>query len=252
MRHIALFLIIIISLNYSFGQEKIKTKKIIKNFTTYYKSYKVLKEDRTIKHGTFKKARHVSRDILEIGVFVNGNKTGIWEYYNDMTGDLILEQKYDFSKNSMIFNKNEELNQFEIFKDNKWVNTKIEVPPIHIGGQMNLYLEILEKVEIPESAKKDKIEGPVIAILTLNENGETENIEIYMSLRDDCDKAIIEAIKKNDSDWIIPTINGGKYRIKYPIAFVYAYHEWTTSQNISHSIYFIDTPKNKRKWAGNQ
>ena len=73
-----------------------------------------------------------------------------------------------------------------------------------------------------------------------------------MSLRDDCDKAIVAAIKKIETKWIVPTINGKKYKIKYSLAFIYTYHEWTTPENRTHSIYFVDYPRNQKKGIRNQ
>jgi len=74
----------------------LETKKIrdIEAGETYF----VLKSDKTIKHGEYKKFAYIN-SLLVKGFYKQGLKESIWECYN-FHGEIIL--KFDYSKNEQL------------------------------------------------------------------------------------------------------------------------------------------------------
>ena len=92
MKFFILFLLALIP-TILFGQE---TKKIrnLEDGETYF----VLKSDKTIKHGEYKKFAY-GRSLLVKGFYKQGLRDSIWECYN-FHGEIIL--KFDYSKNEQL------------------------------------------------------------------------------------------------------------------------------------------------------
>lgn len=219
MRLIIIILALTFSINYLNAQDKIKTKKKGISYCCGTESYNVLKEDQNIKHGKYKKSSSSLSASMVIGEYKFGEKVGIWEYYTNEFGENKIEQKFDFDNDSLIFNIERENGKFEIFKNGEWILVEDVKQPIVLEGLKNYHLKIIDNIKIPEAAKLDRVNGTVIAYITINELGEVENTEILLGFRMDCNKAILEAINRVKSKWIPSAINGTKYKIKYPIPF---------------------------------
>ncbi len=90
-----------------------------------------------------------------------------------------------------------------------------EKMPSPIGG----IKAIAEKVNYPESARKNNITGRVLIKAFINEKGIVDKVEIIKGLSEDCDSAAMAAIKKTK---FIPATQRGKKikaQVTVPIFF---------------------------------
>ncbi|MEI6576712.1 MAG: hypothetical protein WCO63_11090 [Bacteroidota bacterium] len=73
--------LIILICHETYSQE---TKFVLKVHQDFKEEYYVLKSDKKIKHGTYVKYKHMlfGVQLIESGLYKNGLKTGLWEFYN--------------------------------------------------------------------------------------------------------------------------------------------------------------------------
>lgn len=62
--------------------------------------------------------------------------------------------------------------------------------------QIQLLGELTKHLVFPESAKRQKVSGSVVAKITVDKEGNLKNVTISQSLTPDCDKAVVNAVKK--------------------------------------------------------
>jgi len=237
--------IIIIAIFFSvnlFGQEKIKTRRKTINHVLYYELFKVLKEDKTIKHGNYKRLRHVSAELLETGEYKYGKKIGVWDYYIQTGQVPELEQKYDYDNDSLIFYKEGGSNEYKCFYNGKWKILPLSSQPIHIGGRMNLYHKIIDNIKISKELAEKKTTGDIVLSFEINTEGKISNIKTILGLNDECDSLVINSIKKTEILFIPAQYNGEKMIVEFPIAFSFRYTESVGSDGKVDKYYFIDTP----------
>ena len=94
-----------------------------------------------------------------------------------------------------------------------------ELPPAFPGGpnMWKIYLE--KKMQYPETAKMNGIEGSVVVEFTVGKDGKISDIKIFKSADPELDKEAIRLIQK--SMWL-PALQGGKnviYRKRQEIVF---------------------------------
>jgi hypothetical protein len=73
-----------------------KTKQITKKdrYSTFYKTYYVLKSDKSIKHGSYQELRSNNDSVVVNGYYNNGLKDSIWTEFNAMSFDLLSKGHY--------------------------------------------------------------------------------------------------------------------------------------------------------------
>jgi TonB family protein len=161
-------------------------------------SYYVLKNDPKIKHGTYQYS--TKKGLVEKGQYDNDKKVGVWEFYDT---DGILEQKYDYSTNQLVFNK--EGNQFGSYKviiDGKPTDIVPDTPPIFIGGLSSYDRFIVNNLKYPTNSKSNGIEGRQLVLVTLSKQGEILNASIYRSIAPDIDQEALRLINELPKEWI--------------------------------------------------
>lgn len=100
-------------------------------------------------------------------------------------------QKEEEKKNEDIIKNSEEISQPkapEIFD-------RAEVMPTFPGGTTQLMKFIASNIEYPKEAKKQSIEGKVIAKFVVNSDGSISDIVILKSLGYGCDEEVVRVIK---------------------------------------------------------
>jgi periplasmic protein TonB len=176
---------------YSFGQETIlKEKK--------GESYYVLKDDPNIKHGTYQYSN--KKSLLEKGQYDNGKKIGTWEFY-DAEGNL--EQKYDYSTNQLLFNKEpKQFGTYKIIVDGKPRDIIPDTLPIFIGGLSRYERFISNNLKYPGDSKSKGIEGRQFVLITLSKQGDILNASIYRPISPDIDQEALRLINELPKEWI--------------------------------------------------
>ncbi|MFN7116076.1 MAG: hypothetical protein ACK4TA_04710 [Saprospiraceae bacterium] len=79
-----------------FSQSEVKTKQVNKNYTMpfpYTESYAVLKEDKNIRHGFYKKGNSYG-GVFCNGYYKMGKQVGVWSFY-DSTDSLGYQVDFD-------------------------------------------------------------------------------------------------------------------------------------------------------------
>lgn len=67
-----------------------------------------------------------------------------------------------------------------------------------------------EALKYPESAKKDGVEGTVFVRFAVEKDGSVKDVEVIRGLRDDCDQAALECVKRTIAPYWRPATFNGK------------------------------------------
>lgn len=200
MKFFFLFLLALIP-TILFGQE---TKKIRDTETgeTYY----VLKSDKTIKHGEYKKFAY-NHSLLVKGFYKQGLKDSIWECYN-FNGEVTL--KFDYSKNELIFYKpGDTYLTYKIINNSDNPDTTLSRPPIFLEGEAAFTSNIFKHLRYPANALLNGIAGKVNVSFIVDKRGKTSNYKVERPLGYGLDMEAIRVLKLQPDNWL-PGIQNGQ------------------------------------------
>lgn len=224
----------------SVGQKTKKVKVQHKN-PWFVEEYYVLKKDKNVRHGSYQKFgfknsllisgfyKNNTKDSLwtsyfrgdnkvkSQGSYLNDKRIGIWEFYNHKSE---LVQKYDFDRDSLIYFTPEE-KEFEIVTENGIVKTKLDSPPLFIGGVGEASESIFENLEYPVLAAEQGISGVVYISFFIDAEGNPKDYEIEKGIGGGCDEAALRTIKLLPNTWVPGYLNGKPVTTKFifPIRF---------------------------------
>jgi TonB family protein len=227
-----------------FGQE---TKKVTEeNKNDWFKEvYYVLKSDKSIRHGNYQKSGYKEAVLINgfyknglkdsiwteyqwsgknkksIGTYSEDKKVGTWEFY-DYKGEL--EQKYDYTKNEIIYFKlddKEKDKDFRVIKDSDTTKTKLDRPPLYIGGSAMMFEPILKNIQYPPQAKENGVSGKVYITFTIDSNGKTSNHRVTKGIGSGCDEEALRVVKEIPDNWLPGLLSGQAVNVEYvlPISF---------------------------------
>jgi protein TonB len=225
---------------FSFGQETIKVTT--GNKKSYFSEvYYVLKSDNSIRHGNYQlfanKDKLVTNGFYKNGLkdslwteyendgktlktkgnYLDDKKIGVWEYY-DYNGEL--EQKYDYTKNEILYFKlseNQTNKEYKVINGTDTISTKLSRPPLFIGGSRLIFNALFKEVRYPDKAKKNKTEGTVLITFTIDINGKTSNHRVSKGIGDGCDEDALRVVKKFLNNWIPGILNEKAVNVEYSI-----------------------------------
>ncbi len=90
-----------------------------------------------------------------------------------------------------------------------------DVMPTPVGGMKAIY----KKIEYPEHAKRNAIQGKVYVMVYVNEDGTVHDVKIIKGLGYGCNEVVIEAIKKTKFN--PGEHKGNKLKVKYAMPIVF-------------------------------
>jgi periplasmic protein TonB len=243
MKRLTLILFIIFP-TLCFCQETKKvTKKDKENYTT--EVYYVLKSDLTTKQGFYEKKNYKGITIMT-GYYKNGlkdstwteyswdgkkteskgnylqdNQVGVWEYY-DYKGNL--EQKYDYTQKVIVYCRIEDEDKnkkYKVITATDTLITKLDQPPVYIGGMDQLYKQFSEILRYPQEAKETGKSGTVYIAFTIDKNGKTSNFHLIKGIGSGCDEEALRGAKLLKENWYPAQLNGQSVEVEYelPISF---------------------------------
>ena len=191
----ALFLSLIFLPAFAFGQETKKITKISSD-RKIREIYYVLESDGNTPHGEYKMFEMfgMQNELLaegnyskgvkvgtwteyfrggnkikkSFGRYENGTRVGTWEFRN-IKGET--EQIIDFGTFEVIYFKwegNEKDQQFKVFQGADTIRTKLERPPLFLGGTGVLAELIVRKMAYPKEAWHKGKGGLVYVVLTID------------------------------------------------------------------------------------
>lgn len=242
MKRTLTVLILIVSIH-AFGQ---KTKEVSKKYKNpyYTEKYSVLKSDKTVKHGNFKKLGY--EDCLVVnGYYDNGKKDSVWTTYywrseqiekqGSYTGDErigewnfysksgTLIQTYDYSSSQLIYSIKPE-KETDILTQGTKSSKVLLTNPQYIGSTIELYDFInAGQMKIARDNEIEMKSGLVKISFYITEEGIAENYKIEESVSKDLDNKCLEIAKSIPNKWIPGEDEEGKVTAKYYVYMKFNY-----------------------------
>ena len=205
------FIITLLVLIPAFAAGQQTTQLSMKLKTGENEKYYVLKTDHSVKQGAYIKRNSYNEIVAEgfykndlkdsiwngyawghklknSGKYKNGFKTGIWSFY-DYKG--VLELKFDFSENKIIFFKPEEKNKE------------------------------IDNIKYPIKAQENSIMGSVEITLTIDKNGKASNYRITKRIGGGCDEEALRVVQLIPQKWYPGKYKGESVSVDYVIPVSY-------------------------------
>lgn len=221
-----------------FGQETKMVTRLDKK--THYKAvYHVLKSNESILHGSYKvlgffdvvllegfykndlkdsiwkeyQIQGGSRNLKSVGAYIKDNKVGVWEY-NDVNGEP--EQKYDYTKKEIIFFKPDS-KVYSVVKGADTIKTKLDRPPLYIGGSTAKIESAPIKPKYPKKAIEKKISGKVYVSFIIDTTGKAINHRVISGIGYGCDEEALRIVKKIPDNWLPGLLDGKAVNVEYTL-----------------------------------
>lgn len=206
-----------------YSQEPITEKKVHKSKNPNSREVFYVIKGTDIKHGDYSKTLRGIISISEKGQYENGLKTGLWEYY-DPNGEV--EQRYDFSKNKLIYNKYANEGGLTTFKSALIIDGKLHENdtgelPVFLGGMSKYSYYLANNLRYPSRAKRGEIEGTVIISVTITTDGKIIDEQIEGEAGYGLGEEALRVVKLLPDEWIPLTLRGEPVstRLFIPIRF---------------------------------
>ena len=227
-----------------FGQA---TKKVTEEHKHPYSKevYYVLKSDKKIRHGKYQKL--YSNDVLKLeGFYKNGlkdsiwinyrwdgqgiesqgyyaidKKVGVWDFYNFKKE---LEQKYDFTKNEVVYflPDDEKMKEgYNVINGSDTIRTQLDQPPLYISGSMQMIEIIVENIRYPRLALEKGTSGKVYITFTIDSTGKTSGHRITEGIGSGCDEEALRVARLIPDSWVPGLLNGHSVNVEYVLPIQY-------------------------------
>ena len=157
-------------------------------------------------------------ELKSKGDYIEDVRKVIWEFY-DRKSELF--QKYDFDNNKLVYFKPDD-KEYEIKTENGIVKTKLDSPPLFIGGDSEASEAILNaKINYPNIAKEKGTSGTVYISFFIDTNGKAIDHKVETGIGDGCDEEALRVVKQIPNNWLPGYLNGQPVLTKYlyPINF---------------------------------
>jgi protein TonB len=218
------FLITLIYLSFSLPSQALQTeKKTVKGKNPNSREVFYVIKGTDIKHGEYSKTLRGIINVSEEGQYENGLKTGVWEYF-DSQGQV--EQRYDFSKNELVYDKNEASSFAGATKSALIINGHLRENntgqlPVLLGGMSKYAYYLANNLEYPPQARANQIEGTVIVSVTITADGKIVDEQVEGEAGYGLGEEALRVAKLLPDDWIPLTIDGEPVatRLFIPIRF---------------------------------
>jgi len=220
-----------------------ETKKIVRerNFPELSEIYYVLKADTAVRHGKYQAATmgklllegffkmgyrdsiwkqyNLEGKMRSIGRYDHGRRDSIWEFF-DHKGEL--EQRIDYSNNQVLQYKTTYINHiFKVFTGGDTLMTKLERPPLFLGGSSWLGDYVAEELSVPLHKEGEKVNGVVYVAFSIDSLGVTSNHRILKGLGKACNNEALRVVKTIPDDWM-PGVYGGRFvSVEYVVIIVF-------------------------------
>lgn len=217
-------------------------KMVVKDERTPYREvYEVLKKDKKVRHGAYQKFRNPEvlvmrgyyksgkKDSLWLqyqydgktkqaeGHYADDERSGVWTFY-DHLGEI--EQQYNFTSNELVYYKpNDASQKYRVFKGNDTLLTKIDRPPLYIGGSVLQFEERSYQMSYPPLAREKGIEGKVYIIFTIDSTGKASNHKVIQGIGGGCDQEALKAAKSLPNHWLPAILNGQAVTVEHTLPF---------------------------------
>ena len=221
MKILTLLLLTIITFATTAQELKLVTKTSQSNpFTSYKEEYYVLKDNKKIRHGSYKKwvngrislegfHKNDNMDstwttysslghIVSTGNYANNTKVGLWKFYDKDEP----EQVYNYSTQTLVYFKPEDKPAaYTIINGADTTYSVLSRQPLTIGGKYAFYEVIAKNLRYPVAAHKSGITGRVYVAFTIDETGKTADHKVLKNGNKHLDAEAIRVVKLLDN-WL--------------------------------------------------
>jgi len=240
MRKIFILSLLVHFVLISNSQEKLK-KKTISNSASYTaEKFTVLKEDKSIKQGEYKKydlhfinlyecgyytnnlkdsiwIQYLNQKIMSIGKYDKGKQIGIWNYFYYSGG---LHYSFDFETNALSeYNWNPDVSKaLKVKVDNEWIESEVDSPPLSLDT--DIIHNVAVNVVYPAYARENGIQGTVLLSVQIDKEGNVNEYKISKSVDPLLDEESVKVIKRIKR-WYPAILNGKKVDCEYSIPITF-------------------------------
>jgi TonB family protein len=230
-----------------FGQE---TNMVIKKHENpwFKEVYYVLKSDKSVRHGNYQKLGYKDAIVINgfyknglkdsiwteyqwrgktkvsMGTYSANQKVGVWEFYDS---EGVLEQKYDYTTNEITYFKideREKTKEYKVIKGSDTIETKLDRPPLYIGGLTLMFESVFENIHFPEEAKEHGVSGRVNITFVIDSNGNASNHRVFKGVGYGCDEEALRLIKEIPDNWVPGLLNGQAVNVEYSLVINFTIH----------------------------
>ena len=144
----------------------------------------------------------------EKGEIIDGQKKGIWEYYDEPDQ---LAIKFDHDKNELIYQEKSK-DEYVVKNGIIWEPIVLDVYPRNIGTQKEFYSNLSELIKYPSEARTRNISGDVYVSFEIDIDGKIKNSKLLKDLGGGCGNEVINALNSMKKPWIVAMNDGVKLK----------------------------------------
>jgi hypothetical protein len=153
----------------------------------------------------------------EKGTLMNGEKTGVWEYY-DRPGTLELKINYSTGKLEYL---KPDSSRYVIQVDNAWEEKSLRCYPRYLGSMAILYERLEKAIIYPRAAIEKGTTGTVYVSFNVDTTGFANSFQVIRDIGGGCGPEVIRALSAVDNLWLAPQQNKKLYAARFilPVKF---------------------------------
>ena len=179
-------------------------RHVISRKSPYFiEDYYVLKSDKNVKHGEYKKLTY-KKKIIDHGYYSNGLKDSTWLEYVKGHDDSWAEGEYDEGKKKGQWNyyiEGKLIQTFDHDKDSLVFDVDTTVATHFIGGSMMYFRFLNNLYSYPEKARNSGIKGNVFITFTIDEEGYQGEYKIMRGAHPILNQQAMKMVKAIPARW---------------------------------------------------
>ncbi|MCR5887426.1 energy transducer TonB [Hymenobacter sp. J193] len=166
-------------------------------------------------------AQRTRKTEFESGTLEKGNKVGVWEYYAyTRDGTQVIAQKYDHSKNQLIYFRPIEDRVYRIKEGDSWTSGRVDQPPLFLGGDA-LLGTFMTRLNYPGEAQAKKIQGKVIISFLVDTLGRATDHQVLLGIGGGCNEEALRVAKSIPQQWIPARRGSRAVPVVYEMPFTF-------------------------------
>jgi TonB family protein len=239
------FLIILSCPIFLFAQETVFINTQRKGYNSHHEEYYVLKSDRNVKHGPYKRIYTWGKQVTEEGNYKNGKKDGLWIEYGwdgksiSLKGNFAngvpigvwefyragkLTRKYDYDAGTMLFSDPPQIKRdttLFVYNGSDSVKTKVDEAPEMVFGPSGWQQYLNRSLKYPQDAIDNEKMGTVVIGFVINTDGTASDFWIKRSAYKSLDEEALRVVSQMEHKWIPAKVNGQPVKVSFlqPIVF---------------------------------
>lgn len=152
----------------------------------------------------------------EKGLFVDGYKEGIWEYYDSN----VLKLKVDYTTGKLVYLA-KDTSSYAIKSETGWEMSKLDIPPRYVGSVEEISKIIAMNIRYPAEARTQSTIGTVLLGFEVNLQGHVENVKILQDIGNGCGDEVLRVFQLIPDFWLVAQKNGKNFKSRYilPVKF---------------------------------